>query len=307
MVAGTSGGDEEATRTSGSRRLMRSTPQRGIIRVNGSECATNMSQITTGQSAQLDAIASALKEDGFAVVPGVLSPYENDRVVDRLWAASRESERRGNPSHIEGLDPNASNVRVFDLVDLDPLFGDLLEHPIADAILNRFLGPDYIVSNFTANIARPGSQPMSIHSDQSLVAPEPWQEPWALNLIWCLCDVRSENGATRYVPGSHRWTSRRDVPDDIESRLVSFEAPRGSILAMEGRVWHTSGANVTSDEERPLLFGYFTRPFVRPQWNFSAALRPEVQGRWSPTMRYRLGLDVSLNVTLAESIKLTSE
>lgn len=76
---------------------------------------------------------------------------------------------------------------------------------------------------------------------------------------------------------------------------------------MEGRVWHTSGANVTSDEERPLLFGFFTRPFVRPQWNFSAALRPEVQNRWSPTMRYRLGLDVSLNVTLAESIKLTSD
>lgn len=266
-----------------------------------------MSTTDTGIPVDLDGIQSSLDRDGFAVVPGVLSAAETDRAVDRLWAASGESERRGNPTHIEGLDPNAANIRVFDLVDLDPLFGDLLEHPVGDAILSRFLGEDYIVSNFTANIARPGSRSMSIHSDQSIVAPEPWGEPWALNLVWCLCDLRPDNGATRFVPGSHRWSTRHDVPGNVEDLLVPFEAPKGSILAMEGRVWHTSGANVTADEDRPLLFGYFTKPFVRPQWNFSVALRPEVQQRWSPTMRYRLGLDVSLNVTLAESIKLTSD
>ena len=113
-------------------------------------------------------------------------------------------------THIEQLDPNPSNVRVFDLVDLDPLFGDLLEHPVADAVVARFLGPEYIISNFTANIARPGSGSMFIHSDQSLVAPEPWLLPWAINIIWCLSDVRAENGATRHIPGSQRWASRAE-------------------------------------------------------------------------------------------------
>jgi ectoine hydroxylase-related dioxygenase (phytanoyl-CoA dioxygenase family) len=265
-----------------------------------------MSTSEAAPTVDLDTITSAIDQDGYAVIPAVLSSAATDNIVDRLWAASRESQKRGNPAHIETLDPNAANVRVFDLVDLDPVFAELLEHPLADAILNRFLGPDYIVSNFTANIARPGSGSMSIHSDQSIVAPEPWLEPWALNIIWCLCDLRADNGATRFVPGSHRWTSRRDVPANVESLLVPFEAPRGSILAMEGRMWHTSGANITTDEDRPLLFGYFTAPFVRPQWNFSSALRPEVQARCSPTLRYRLGLDISLNVTLAESIRLTS-
>jgi hypothetical protein len=64
---------------------------------------------------------------------------------------------------------------------------------------------------------------------------------------------------------------------------------------MEGRVWHTSGANVTEDEDRPLLFAYYTKPFVRPQWNFGVALRPELQQGFSPIMRYRLGLDPWLN------------
>ena len=244
----------------------------------------------------LDAVATGLDTDGYAVVPGVLSPAEVDHAVDRLWAASAESQRRGIPTHIEQLDPNASNVRVFDLIDLDPLFGELINHPVAEAIVGRFLGDDYIISNFTANIARPGSGSMFIHSDQSLVAPEPWLQPWAMNIIWCLSDVRADNGATRHIPGSHRWATRDELPDDLESRLVPFEAPAGSILAMEGRVWHTSGANITADEDRPLLFGYYTRPFVRPQWNFTAALRPDVQAQFSPLMRYRLGLDIGLNL-----------
>ncbi len=129
-------------------------------------------------------------------------------MTERLWAASEESQRRGLPAHVEGLDPNAANVRVFDLVDLDPLFGDLLQHPVADAIVARFLGDNYIISNFTANIARPGSGSMFVHSDQSLVAPEPWLDPWAMNIIWCLSDLRADNGATRHVPGSARWTSQ---------------------------------------------------------------------------------------------------
>jgi ectoine hydroxylase-related dioxygenase (phytanoyl-CoA dioxygenase family) len=252
--------------------------------------------MTSVATVDVEAIAAQLDEHGYAVVPAVLSPAEVEHAVDRLWAASAESQRRGIPTHIEQLDPNARNVRVFDLVDLDPLFGELLEHPVADAIVSRFLGTGYIISNFTANIARPGSGSMFIHSDQSLVAPEPWLQPWSMNIIWCLSDIRRENGATLHVPGSHRWHTRADVPDDLEARLVPFEASAGSILAMEGRVWHTSGANVTDDEDRPLLFGYYTKPFVRPQWNFTASLRPEVQARFSPTMRYRLGLDIGLNL-----------
>jgi ectoine hydroxylase-related dioxygenase (phytanoyl-CoA dioxygenase family) len=244
----------------------------------------------------LDAVIADLERDGHSVIPAVLGPDEVAHAVERLWAASAESQRRGIPAHIPQLDPNASNVRVFDLVDLDPLFVQLLEHPVADAVVSAFLGPDHIVSNFTANIARPGSGSMFVHSDQSLVVPEPWLHPWALNVIWCLSDVRADNGATRFVPGSHRFATRDDLPPDLDDRLVPFDAPAGSIVVMEGRVWHTSGANVTADEDRPLLFAYYTKPFLRPQWNFTAALRPEVQASLSPTMRYRLGLDVAANL-----------
>lgn len=244
----------------------------------------------------IDVALDDLARDGVAVVPGVLGREEAADALQRLWAASAESQRRGVSPHIVGLDPNASNVRVFNLIDLDPLFGELIAHPTADAIVAGLLGPSYIVSNFSANIARPGSASMVVHSDLAAVLPEPWTEPHTVNVIWCLTDVHGDNGATLHIPGSHHYTTRADVPADPISHMVPFEASAGSIVVMDGRIWHTSGRNVTADEDRALLFGYYCKPFIRPQWNFTAALSADRQAQMSTLMRYRLGLDPTLNM-----------
>jgi ectoine hydroxylase-related dioxygenase (phytanoyl-CoA dioxygenase family) len=245
----------------------------------------------------LDAVVDELTATGVAVLPGVLDADEAADALARLWAAADESERRGMSTRAETLDPNAANVRVWNLIDLDPVFAALVAHPVAEAIVSAVLGADHIVSNFTANIARPGSGSMMLHSDQSLVMPAPWSEPCTMNIIWCLSDVRFENGATLHVPGSHRIATHDDVPEDLADRLVPFEAPAGSIIAMDGRVWHTSGRNITTDQDRALAFAFYARPFVRPQWNHSVGLSAATQAACSPTLRYRLGLDVWQNVT----------
>lgn len=244
----------------------------------------------------VDRAQAGLAADGIAIIPDVLNPEQAAFALERLWAASAESRRRGVPAHVANLDPNASNVRVFNLLDLDPLFVDLIGHPLATAIVDGFLGRDYIVSNFTANIARPGSESMVVHSDLAAVMPEPWTAPHTLNLIWCLTDVHADNGATLYLPGSHHLRTFAEMPKNVITQMVPVQAKAGSLIAMEGRVWHTSGRNVTDHEDRALLFGYYTKPFLRPQWNFTAALAPYLQSSLSPTMRYRLGLDPALNM-----------
>jgi ectoine hydroxylase-related dioxygenase (phytanoyl-CoA dioxygenase family) len=251
---------------------------------------------TTDNEAAIGDAVRHIDQHGYAVIPDVLDAAEAARVLERLWQAAEESERRGLATYAEGLDPNCSNVRVWNLIDLDPVFADLIAHPVADRIVSAVLGADYIISNFTANIARPGSGSMMVHSDQSLVMPAPWRAAHAMNIIWCLTDVRPDNGATLHVPGSLRFSSPDEVPGDLAARLVPFTAAVGSIIAMEGRVWHTSGCNVTRAEDRAMLFGFYSQPFVRPQWNHSVAMSAESQARCSETMRYRLGLDVWQNV-----------
>jgi len=237
-----------------------------------------------------------LLADGACVVPAVLDRDQARDVRRALVEAAAESERRGAATFIPELDHNPSNVRVFNLIDLHPVFRELILHPVALELVRGLLGEHFMISNFTANIARPGSCSMNVHSDQAIVIPEPWEQPWAINVIWCLDDVTAENGGTLHLPGSHRYQRLADLPDDMRAHMVPFTARAGSVIAMDGRMWHTSGANVTEDEERALLFGYYTLDFIRPQVNWNAVLSPETIADLSPELFERLGLGPAGNV-----------
>ena len=109
-------------------------------------------------------------------------------------------------------------------------------------------------------------------------------------------DIYGDNGATLYIPGSHKWQSVQDVPGDAESMLQSFQAKAGSILVMDGRLWHTSGANITKDKDRALLFGSYNAAFLRGQVNWAAGLSQATKDTLSPELRDWLGVDVSGNI-----------
>jgi ectoine hydroxylase-related dioxygenase (phytanoyl-CoA dioxygenase family) len=243
-----------------------------------------------------------LAEAGFTVLPDVLDAKQSVDARERLLAAARESERRGMPTYIPGLDPNPCNVRVFNLLDLDRVFRDLIVHPVALAMVRAVIGEHFLISNFTANIAKPGSQPMALHADQAIVIPPPWLEPWAINIIWCLDDVYAENGATRYLPLSHRIETLNDVPQDASDRLLPFDAKAGSVIVMDGRLWHTSGANTTTTAERALLFGYYTADFIRPQTNWNATLSDATKAEIAPPLFDWLGLGPTANTRHAAGL-----
>jgi len=243
-----------------------------------------------------------LREQGFCVVPGVLSADDIARVNAAIEAAIAESRRRGVATYTDFMDPNDRNVRLYTLPDFDPVFIELLRRPLALDLVRALLGDGFIVSSFTANIALPGSRPMNWHSDQALVVPAPWSDPWAINVIWCIDDVHDANGATRYVPGSHRYRSFAEVPDDLAARSVPFEASAGSIIAMDGRLWHSSGANRSDDERRAMLFAYYAKDFIRPQTNHEAALSPQTKASLDDDARALLGMGADANVRLGADL-----
>ena len=237
------------------------------------------------------------------MLPGVLEPDELQRVIAGLTVATRASEKAGMPTRIESLDPGGRNVRVYDLVAGHRVFEELAAHPSVLPVVRALLGDDVILSNFTANTALPGSRSMNAHNDQSTVMPEPWPRLDAMNAIWCLHDTDEDNGATRYLPGSHRFTSFAEVPDDPTEGMCSFEAPAGSVILMDGRLWHTSGANRSTDRERSLLFAFYTRSYLRPQTNWWRSIPPERRSELSSEMQQLLALDFG---NMAHGVYLTT-
>jgi fumagillin biosynthesis dioxygenase len=69
-----------------------------------------------------------------------------------------------------------------------------------------------------------------------------------------------------------------------------FEAPAGSVIIMHGRMWHTSGENVSADRERCMLFAFYSSGFLRLQANWWQIIPQELLQGFSPELHTRLGL-----------------
>ena len=130
---------------------------------------------------------------------------------------------------------------------------------------------------------------MGLHSDQGY-APRDIAKPLAMNVMWMLNDFTEANGATRLVPGSHRWT--HEPPHDEVVETVAGVGPAGTALVFDGRVWHGTGANTTADERRYGVLTYFCRPWLRPQENYTLSTHPDVLDELDDELRALLGLRV---------------
>src|SRR3954471_18866028 len=161
----------------------------------------------------LDRAEHDLRTEGICAVTDVLDELTLARVRTELYAAAASDRARGWEQKGFGLDVDATNQRVWNLLSRSPVFIDLVEHPVALRLLRSVLGWPMLLGNLSANITGPGGGEMVLHADQIFV-PMPWPaEPQGANAAWCVDDFTAENGATCFVPGSHRL-NRPPMPDD---------------------------------------------------------------------------------------------
>jgi ectoine hydroxylase-related dioxygenase (phytanoyl-CoA dioxygenase family) len=235
----------------------------------------------------LDQALADVEAFGVARIEGVLQGASLVRVRDALYrAAASDRERGWNTRFVLDNPEDQTNQRVWGLLSRDPVFSDLAEHPTALRFVRVLLGWPALLSNISANITGPGGGEMVLHADQGF-APQPWGGIQGLNVAWAIDDFTEENGATRIVPGSHRH-NRAPTPED-GAYTVALEAPAGSIIVMEGRVWHRTGFNRTDNRNRAGIFGFYTLPIYLPQENWFLSLDPAIRHYASDTLLQLLG------------------
>lgn len=108
---------------------------------------------------------------------------------------------------------------------------------------------------------------------------------WPLvGFIFMIDEFRSDNGATRFVPGSHRWVrTPQDVVADLRAPCagqVLACGKAGSLLVFNGSTWHGHTANTSSGPRRSLQ-GAFIPQDGRAGTDFAARMSPETRSRLS--------------------------
>jgi ectoine hydroxylase-related dioxygenase (phytanoyl-CoA dioxygenase family) len=239
----------------------------------------------------VDQARADLAETGVGIVAGALDPTLLADVQAALYRAAEQDRRRARTTKYMADRPgDDTNQRVWNLPSRDPVFLDLVEHPVALSFVRQIVGWPALLSNISANITGPGGGEMGLHADQGYM-PEPWSGAQAINIVWCVDDFTDANGATRAVPGSHAL-NRAPQGDDHLEPTVALEAPAGSMIAMEARLWHQTGNNRTASSTRAGIFAYYTPPIYLPQENWWLSLDPSVRQFGSETLRILFGYQV---------------
>jgi ectoine hydroxylase-related dioxygenase (phytanoyl-CoA dioxygenase family) len=239
------------------------------------------SEINAGRELSEGALQE-LGDIGFVVIPGPVAPSG----LAQLAAAYDSAVASACPDDVS---IGSSTTRVHDFVNRGPEFDALYVYqPVLEACC-RVIGRAFKLSSLLARTVRPHSTAQPLHVDFVRDA-----DGWPMvGFILMVDEFRHDNGATRFVPGSHKWqVSPEDLANDprpdYEGHVLAC-GPSGSLILYNGSACHGHAANLTGEPRRSIQGAYIRRE-ARSGGDLRARMRPETLGRIGPLAKYLLTL-----------------
>ena len=240
-----------------------------------------------GADADAAVISAAVERDGAAIIEGLLSPdvvaRVNDEVDDALLSADPD-EAMFNPVMQAFHGP--CTKQVTGVAGISRTFAtDVMCDPLLLSICDQILLPS--CARYQLNLGHllqrgPGAEEQWLHRDEAVWSDVPQPHPeLQLASVVAFVDVTRENGATRLVPGSHRFEDRQLTPAAQMQRprpgaddLAYAEMPAGSAVVYVGGTIHGGGANITDTPRRGAHLSYCLG-WLRTEENNYLAVPPE--------------------------------
>jgi ectoine hydroxylase-related dioxygenase (phytanoyl-CoA dioxygenase family) len=227
-------------------------------------------------------VARRLLDDGYVIVSGMMTAADLRSARDDLGRVL-EAVRTGRNS-FEGFDTQ----RVYALFAKTRTFDRAAVHPLLLEVLDQVLGHYQLSAPVGIRIA-PGEKAQTLHRDDGVYPlPQPCP-PVVVNTMWPLDEFTAENGATRFIPGSHRWEPGRQ-PTAGDPVLTATMSP-GSVMFYLGSLVHGGGANDTGRPRLGVILEY-AAAWLRPQENHCLAVPRSVVRTLPPRLQELLGYNI---------------
>ena len=234
-----------------------------------------------------------LTAQGLVIVPGILSETERRRAraaVKRAESGLRQEI--GDERLTRDAGEFGGELRL--LMKYDPLFFDLLAHPAAVAILDRYLDPSAVLRFQNGLVIRAGRhEPGSWHMNFRRVL-NGYRA--ALEIVMAIDDM--DGPEFLFAFSSHQRLDPAD-PALLERTAQPVPMPAGSMMAFDSTLWHRQGAAETVTD-RLLVTHQFTRHFFKPHFDFVRALGEDVVRALPPRTRRLLGWESRVPASLEE-------
>lgn len=234
-------------------------------------------------SAPAETLLDLIERDGAVIVERVLEPSLVASILREL------------DPYIAGTAPidddlvGRQTTRTGALVARSKSARQAIAHPLILEVANRFLCR--FSTNIQLNLTQimrllPGQTAQQLHRDRYLWSRHlPREVEPMMNCMWALTDFTEANGATRVIPGSHRWDwDREPTPADT----VGATMPLGSVLLYTGTVVHGGGHNRSAAPRVGMNITYLLG-WLRQEENQYLSCPPDIARGLAPELQALLG------------------
>jgi ectoine hydroxylase-related dioxygenase (phytanoyl-CoA dioxygenase family) len=242
-----------------------------------------------------DHVMESIVRDGGVILEGVFTPEQVNQVNAELDGAI-ERHRVGSDIEDELFRDffGERTKRMTGVVSLSKTFMEcFISNPTTqDYIKSIFKG---VCETFWLNTAQvieihPGETVQPLHRDMYNYPVFAQYGPHApevmANMIVALVDITEEAGATRVIPGSHKWDFDREFD---QSMTVPVEMKAGSVFFFSGKVVHGGGANTSKDIKRRAISTAFNPGFLVPEEAYPFSVPLEQVRNMTPEVQQMLG------------------
>ncbi len=241
-----------------------------------------------------ESIWEAFVRDGAAIVHHMLAPDTLARLREELASTTRATSAGTKSTDAMVQKFWGSNTKRFTrLAARSATFRDeVLVHPILRQAADREIGPHcaaYWMNTGQMMIIGPGQSAQWLHRDADnwpLVL-GPNERPVTISCMFALTEFTAETGATRVVPGSHRWSDFERTATDDE--VIQAVMPAGSGLIYSGAVLHGGGKNSTTDVWREGMHLSYLVGWLTPEEAGCIGISDEVARTLTPLQQQLLG------------------